>query len=117
MPTLLCYSKCSTCRGVRKILDEKGFAYQARDVKDQPPSGEEIAQWHQASGLPLKRFFNTSGGIYRDLGLKDKLADMTDQAQYDLLDGQGMLVKRPILLLEDGEVLVGPDVKKFAEVL
>lgn len=117
MPTLLCYSRCSTCRGVIKALEEKEFSFISRDIKEDNPSAQELAAWHEASGLPLKRFFNTSGGIYRDLGLKDKLADMSDQDQYDLLAKDGMLVKRPILLLDDGQVRVGPDVKKFAGAL
>lgn len=114
MPTLLCYSKCSTCREIRKILDDKNFTYDSRDIKENHPSSKEIASWHRASKLPLKCFFNTSGGKYRELGLKDKLVDMSEQEQYELLATDGMLVKRPILI-DESKVLVGPDVKSFAE--
>ena len=102
----LCYSRCSTCKKAQKWLDEQGIAYEERPIKEQNPTAEELQQWHQRSGLPLKKFFNTSGLLYKSLGLKDKLASMSEQEQYDLLATDGMLVKRPILVGEDF-VLVG----------
>ena len=102
----LCYPKCSTCQKAKKYLDEKGIAYTLRDIKLENPTAEELAQWHAKSGLPLKKFFNTSGLIYKDLGLKDKLPQMSEEEQLRLLATDGMLVKRPILV-GDGFVLVG----------
>lgn len=102
----LCYDKCITCQKARKWLDEQGAAYQARPIKEQNPTAEELKEWHIRSGLPLKRFFNTSGLLYKSLALKDKLPTMTEQEQYDLLATDGMLVKRPMLIGEDF-VLVG----------
>ena len=102
----LCYNKCTTCQKARKWLEEKGIAYEERPIKEQNPTAEELQQWHQRSGLPLKKFFNTSGLLYKSLGLKDKLASMSEQEQYDLLATDGMLVKRP-MLIEDDFVLVG----------
>ena len=102
----LCYNKCTTCQKARKWLDEQGIAYEERPIKEQNPTAEELQQWHQRSGLPLKEFFNTSGRLYKSLGLKDKLASMSEQEQYDLLATDGMLVKRP-MLIEDDFVLVG----------
>lgn len=102
----LCYNKCTTCQKARKWLDEQGIAYEERPIKEQNPTAEELQQWHQRSGLPLKKFFNTSGLLYKSLGLKDKLASMSEQEQYDLLAADGMLVKRPMLIGDDF-VLVG----------
>lgn len=103
----LCYPKCSTCRKAQKWLDEHDVDYDIRDIKTDNPDLAELELWHQASGLPLKKFFNTSGQLYQKMGLKDKLGEMDEQAQYDLLAQDGMLVKRPILLLDDGRVLLG----------
>ena len=102
----VCYPKCSTCQKARKWLEEKGVACTVRDIKSENPTGEELRAWHKASGLPLKRFFNTSGLQYKALGLKDKLPAMTEDEQFSLLAGDGMLVKRPILVTEN-TVLVG----------
>ena len=102
----LCYNTCTTCQKARKWLDEQGIAYEERPIKEQNPTAEELQQWHQRSGLPLKKFFNTSGLLYKSLGLKDKLASMSEQEQYDLLATDGMLVKRPMLVGDDF-VLVG----------
>ena len=102
----LCYNKCTTCQKARKWLDEQGIAYEERPIKEQNPTAEELQQWHQRSGLPLKKFFNTSGLLSKSLGLKDKLASMSEQEQYDLLATDGMLVKRPMLIGDDF-VLVG----------
>ena len=96
----VCYPKCSTCQKAQKWLEEKGVAYTLRDIKSENPSQEELRAWHKASGLPLKRFFNTSGLQYKALGLKDKLPDMTEDEQFALLATDGMLVKRPIVITE-----------------
>lgn len=100
MNTVLCYQKCSTCRKALKWLDEKGISYRERPIKEQNPTLEELREWYQRSGLPLKRFFNTSGLLYKELGLKDKLADMSEEEQLKLLAGDGMLVKRPLLVTD-----------------
>lgn len=111
---LIGYKKCTTCKGIEKMLDEKGIAYSYREIDKEIPTVKELKKWHKDSGLDIKRFFNTSGLVYRDMNLKDKLADMTDDEKYELLSGNGMLVKRPILLEDDGTfVAVGPDVKKY----
>ena len=102
----VCYPKCSTCKKAQAWLDTHGLSYQVRDIKTQNPSQEELRRWHSESGLPLKRFFNTSGQQYRALGLKDKLPQMTEDQQLALLATDGMLVKRPILLT-GSKVLVG----------
>ncbi len=102
----VCYPKCSTCKKAQAWLDAHGIAYTVRDIKTQNPTLEELRQWHNPSGLPLKRFFNTSGQQYRALALKDKLPSMTEEEQFALLSTDGMLVKRPILVAED-KVLVG----------
>ena len=102
----ICYPKCSTCQKARKWLDDNGIAYKLRDIKTENPTYEELAAWHALSGLPHKKFFNTSGMLYRQMGLKDKLPDMSEQEMIELLATDGMLVKRPILVTED-KVLVG----------
>lgn len=102
----LCYSKCSTCAKARAWLDEVGRPYESRDIKEFHPTKTELAQWHRLSGLPLRRFFNTSGQLYRALHLSDRLPHMGEEEQLALLAEDGMLVKRPILV--DGDaVLVG----------
>lgn len=100
------YPKCTTCQKAKRFLDERGIAYEARDIKLQPPTAAELTDWIARSGLPLKKFFNTSGLVYKNLGLKDKLQVMTETEQINLLAGDGMLVKRP-LLIGDGAVRVG----------
>ena len=102
----LCYPKCTTCQNARKWLDAKGAEYTYRDIKEENPSADELRAWWQLSGLPLKKFFNTSGLQYKALGLKDKLPTMTEEEQLALLGSDGMLVKRPILVGE-GFVRVG----------
>ena len=102
----VCYPKCTTCQKAQKWLDEHGVAYTVRHIKDERPTRAELEQWHARSGLPLKRFFNTSGLQYKALGLKDKLPAMSQAEQLDLLASDGMLVKRPLLVGED-VVLVG----------
>jgi len=111
---MLWYPKCSTCQKAKAWLDERGLACEVRDIKSENPSAEELRQWHQASGLPLKRFFNTSGLQYKALGLKDRLPDMDEEAQLALLAADGMLVKRPVLV-GDGFVLTGFRPKEWEE--
>ena len=99
--TVLCYDKCSTCQKALKWLEAEGADYSVRPIKEQNPSAEELAAWREKSGLPLRRFFNTSGMLYRELGLKDRLASMSEEEQLALLASDGMLVKRPLLVTED----------------
>ena len=100
------YPPCSTCKKAKKWLDEHGVAYEARDIKQDNPTQEELRAWQARSSLPLKRFFNTSGQLYRSLQLKEKLPAMPEAEQLALLAGDGMLVKRPLAVGEDF-VLVG----------
>ena len=102
----LLYPPCSTCQKAKQWRDDHGIAYEARDIKQNNPTQEELRQWIARSGLPLKRFFNTSGQIYRGLQLKEKLPTMTEDEQLALLASDGMLVKRPLIVGEDF-VLVG----------
>ena len=102
----LCYPKCTTCQKAKAWLDERGASYDLRDIKLENPSAEELQQWWKTSGLPLKKFFNTSGLLYKSLNLKEKLPAMTEEEQLRLLASDGMLVKRPLLVSED-TVLVG----------
>ena len=102
----ICYPKCTTCQKAKRWLEAKGIPFVERDIKTCPPTAEELRTWHQASGLPLKRFFNTSGMLYRSLGLKDKLPTMSEEEMLALLATDGMLVKRP-LLVTDNTVLAG----------
>ena len=102
----ICYPKCTTCQKARKWLDASGVAYDERHIKDNNPTIDELKVWHKQSGLPLKRFFNTSGLQYKALNLKEKLPAMSEEEQFELLASDGMLVKRP-LLIGDGFVLVG----------
>ena len=106
MLTFLCYPKCTTCQKARKWLDDHNIPYTLRDIKTERPTAEELTQWYQMSGLPLRKFFNTSGLVYKALDLKNKLPAMTDDEMISLLATDGMLVKRP-LLIGDGFVLVG----------
>ena len=113
----LCYPKCSTCCKAQKWLDEHDVDYDIRDIKTENPDLAELELWHQASGLPLKKFFNTSGQLYRSLELSKKLPGMSDAEQYALLASDGMLVKRPILVTDDNKVLVGFKEDQWAETL
>ena len=97
----ICYPKCSTCQKAKKWLDEKGISYRLRDIRKENPSAEELSRWQEASGLPLKRFFNTSGLQYRALDLKNRLPEMSREEQLALLASDGMLVKRPLLVGDD----------------
>ena len=101
------YPPCSTCKKARKWLEDNGVAFTARHIKEQNPSYEELSQWLRSSGLPVKKFFNTSGLQYRALQLKDKLPSMSVDEQLHLLATDGMLVKRPLVITEDGQVLTG----------
>ncbi len=102
MITVLCYEKCTTCQKALKWLDARGVAYRTRPIKEENPNEEELRAWIARSGLPVRRFFNTSGMAYRALGLKDALAAMTEEDQLRLLASDGMLVKRPLLVSEKG---------------
>lgn len=106
MLTFICYPKCTTCQKARKWLDENQIAYSLRDIKTDNPAYDELVQWHRRSGLPLKKFFNTSGQLYKSMELKDKLPGMGEEEMLRLLATDGMLVKRP-LLIGDDFVLVG----------
>ena len=106
MNLFLCYTRCSTCKKARKWLDENGIEYTYREIKEENPTEKELRKWHKKSGLPLKRFFNTSGMQYKALNLKEKLPEMTEDEQFALLATDGLLVKRP-LLITDKAVLVG----------
>lgn len=101
------YPPCSTCKKAKKWLDDHGLAYTARHIKEENPTYEELRRWLEASGLPVKKFFNTSGLQYKSLGLKDNLPQMSEDEQLRLLSSDGMLVKRPIVVTENGSVLVG----------
>lgn len=107
------YPKCTTCQKAKKWLDGKGMRYEDRNIKEQNPSLQELEAWHKKSGLPLKKFFNTSGMLYRELELKDKLEGMSESEQLSLLASNGMLVKRPILVTDD-TVLVGFNEKQWS---
>ena len=102
----ICYPKCTTCQKARAWLDEHHITYNFRDIKLENPTYDELTAWHERSGLPLKRFFNTSGLLYKSMGLKDKLPQMSEDEMLRLLATDGMLVKRP-LLVGDDFVLVG----------
>ena len=102
----VCYPKCTTCQKARKWLEEKGISHELRDIKTENPSAQELEQWYRRSGLPLKKFFNTSGLLYKSMALKDKLPGMTEEEMLHLLATDGMLVKRPRLVGEE-TVLVG----------
>lgn len=112
----LCYPKCTTCKKAQRFLEEHGAAYTLRDIKTQNPTRDELAAWQAKSGLPLRRFFNTSGMQYRALNLKETLDQMSEAEQLDMLASDGMLVKRPILALED-RVLVGFRETEWAQAL
>ena len=106
MLKFICYPKCTTCQKARKWLDENNIEYEFRDIKTENPTLEELTAWYKLSGLPLRKFFNTSGLLYKSMGLKDKLPGMTAEEQLRLLATDGMLVKRPIIVTEN-KVLIG----------
>ena len=106
MLKFICYPKCTTCQKAKKWLDDNNVKYEVRNIKDNCPTLEELTKWYKKSGLPLKKFFNTSGLLYKSLELKEKLPSMSEDEMLSLLSTDGMLVKRPILVSE-GFVLVG----------
>ena len=110
----LCYPKCSTCQKAQRWLDSRGIPYELRLIREENPDVDELRLWQQRSGLPLKRFFNTSGLQYKALNLKDRLPQMSEEEQLALLASDGMLVKRPLLVGEDF-VLVGFRENEYAE--
>lgn len=112
----IAYPKCSTCKKAQKWLDDHGIAYTARHIVEDNPNYDELKAWQAKSGLPLKRFFNTSGMVYRDLQLKDKLPEMSENDQLKRLASDGMLVKRPLVITEE-TVLVGFKEAEWAEEL
>lgn len=115
-PVILCYERCSTCKKAIKWIEEKRYDVTVRPIKEENPTAEELRTWHRKSGLPLKRFFNTSGNLYKEMGLKDKLPDMGEEEQYRLLATDGMLVKRPLLVTQSG-VFPGFREEQWEEIL
>ena len=116
MLTFICYPKCTTCQKAQAWLDQQGVEYTLRNIKEDNPSYEELKLWYMTSGLPLRKFFNTSGLLYKSLALKDKLPTMSEEDMLRLLATDGMLVKRPILI-GDGVVLVGFKEAEWAKLL
>ncbi len=116
MLKFICYPKCTTCQKAKKWLDENNIEYELRDIKLNNPTFEELAEWYEKSGLPLKKFFNTSGLLYKSLELKTKLPTMTEDEMLKLLATDGMLVKRPILAGDDF-VLVGFKENEWKEII
>lgn len=111
------YPRCSTCKRAKKWLDEHGISYTDRHIVEETPTAEELAAWHERSGLPLRRLFNTSGMKYRELGIKAKLdAGMSNEEAYALLASDGMLIKRPLVVADDA-ILVGFRDEAWAEAL
>ena len=114
MIKVYCYSKCSTCKKAIKWLDERGVKYQLIDIKENHPDEKTLKILHKKSGLPLRRFFNTSGLIYREMELSKKLPNMSEDEMINILSSDGMLVKRPILLTDD-KILIGFKEKEWDE--
>ena len=116
MLKFICYPKCTTCQKAKKWLDEKKIEYKLRDIKLDNPSLDELAEWHKKSKLTLRKFFNTSGLLYKSMELKDKLPKMSENEMLKLLSGDGMLVKRP-LLIGDDFILVGFKENEWSKIL
>ena len=116
MIKFICYPKCTTCQKAKKWLDDNSIQYELRDIKLENPNLDELTEWHKRSGLPLKKFFNTSGLLYKSLELTDKLSTMSESEMLELLATDGMLVKRPLLILEN-TVLVGFQESEWQEKL
>lgn len=110
------YPKCSTCQKAKKWLDENGFEYESRHIKEANPTYEELKKWYAESGMPLKKFFNTSGMLYKSMQLKERLSEMSEEEQLKLLATDGMLVKRPIII-SDKAILTGFREKEWTEKL
>ena len=109
----VCYEKCGTCRKAKKFLEENGIDFEERKIKEKPPTEKELRLWQKKSGLPVRKLFNTSGKLYKDMNLKDKLKDMSEDEMFKILASDGMLVKRPILT--DGKtVLIGFNEEAYA---
>ena len=116
MNLFICYSKCSTCQKARKFLENHQIMFKERDIKNDNPTSEELKEWIEKSNLPVQKFFNTSGLIYKELHLKEKLPNMTDEEKIDMLSSNGMLVKRPILVTEN-KVFLGFKEREYEELL
>lgn len=112
----ICYPKCTTCRKAQKFLDDNKISYTFRDIKEDKPSEAELRKWYKASGLPLKKFFNTSGMLYKQMDLKNKIPDMSEDEIIKLLASDGMLVKRP-LLIDGKKVIVGFKEDSYKELI
>lgn len=112
----VCYPKCTTCQKAKKWLDDHNVEYELRNIKEENPSADELKEWYKKSGLDIKKFFNTSGLLYKSMNLKDKLPEMSEDEKLELLASDGMLVKRP-LLISDDRVLVGFRETAYEEVL
>lgn len=116
MMTFIWYPKCSTCKKIKDWLDDQAYEYELRDIMTDTPTADELADWHKRSGLPFSRFCNSSGDLYRKLGLKDKLANMSLEDQYKLISQDGYLIRRPILVT-DTTVLVGSRIPEWEKTL
>lgn len=116
MNKVYCYPRCTTCKKTVKWLEEKGIEYEYKHIVEETPSKEEIKKYYEKSGLPLKRFFNTSGNVYKQMNLKEKLAEMSEDEQFELLASNGMVLKRPLFVGKDF-VLVGFKEAEWAEKL
>ena len=116
MNKVYCYPRCTTCKKAIKWLDENGIEYEYKHIVGETPSKEDIKRYYKESGLPLKRFFNTSGNVYKEMNLKEKLAEMSENEQFELLASNGMVLKRPLLVGKDF-VLVGFKEVEWAEKL
>ena len=114
MQKFICYPKCTTCQKAKKWLDDNNIKFETRDIKLENPTYDELTEWHEKSGLPLKKFFNTSGLLYKSMELKKKIPEMTENEMLTLLASDGMLVKRP-LLIGDDYVLVGFKTSEWEE--
>ena len=114
MIKFICYPKCTTCQKAKKHLDDNNVSYELRDIKLENPTAAELREWYGKSGMPLKKFFNTSGLLYKSLDLKNKLPEMSENEMIDLLASDGMLVKRPLVIGEDF-VLVGFKEEEYAK--
>lgn len=114
---LIGYYKCSTCKNVEKMLKERNVTYTFREITEDVPKVRELKEWVKESGLEIKRFFNTSGVLYKEMKLKDKLEDMSDKEKFELLASEGKLIKRPILVTDDGKFLAvgGKDSRVYVE--
>lgn len=114
MVTFICYPKCTTCKKAQAWLEDKGIEYTLRNIKEENPTADELREWHAKSSEPLKKFFNTSGLLYKSMELKTKLINMSEDEMYTLLATDGMLVKRPLALTDD-KVLIGFKEPQWAE--